>query len=147
MAKQLLFEQEAKRKILQGISRLAKTVKVTLGPTGRNVILQKSFGSPTVTKDGVASGEGCMNYDLDMPPYVQDMADWLNDDAKVHPCNFESAYKGFEIMMALCRSAAEGGQVSLPITKGGDELKMLEGKMRDAKVILSFPESEKEYSS
>jgi len=53
MAKQLLFEQEAKRKILQGISRLAKTVKVTLGPTGRNVILQKSFGSPTVTKDGV----------------------------------------------------------------------------------------------
>ncbi len=53
MAKQLLYEEEARRKILQGISRLSKTVKITLGPTGRNVILQKSFGSPTVTKDGV----------------------------------------------------------------------------------------------
>ena len=53
MAKQLLYQDEAKRKIQQGIARLARTVKVTLGPTGRNVILQKSFGSPTVTKDGV----------------------------------------------------------------------------------------------
>ncbi len=35
-----------------------------------------------------------MNYDLDMPPYIQEMADWLDDDAQVHPCNFWSAYNG-----------------------------------------------------
>ena len=53
MAKQLLFEDTAKRKILSGVEKLAKTVKVTLGPSGRNVILKKSFGSPVITKDGV----------------------------------------------------------------------------------------------
>ncbi|MBK6941315.1 MAG: chaperonin GroEL [Planctomycetes bacterium] len=53
MAKQLIFNDDARRKILTGIEKLAKTVRVTLGPGGRNVILQKSFGSPLVTKDGV----------------------------------------------------------------------------------------------
>src|SRR6185369_101326 len=46
-------EQEAREAIRRGVSKLARAVKVTLGPKGRNVILQKSFGSPTVTKDGV----------------------------------------------------------------------------------------------
>ena len=54
MAKQLVFDEEARRKIKTGVSKLAKAVKVTLGPTGRHVILQKSFGGPTVTKDGVS---------------------------------------------------------------------------------------------
>ena len=53
MAKIIAFEQEAREAIRRGVSKLARTVKVTLGPKGRNVILQKSFGSPTVTKDGV----------------------------------------------------------------------------------------------
>lgn len=53
MAKMIAFEQEAREAIRRGISKLARAVKVTLGPKGRNVILQKSFGSPTVTKDGV----------------------------------------------------------------------------------------------
>jgi len=53
MAKIIAFDQEAREAIRRGVSKLAKAVKVTLGPKGRNVILQKSFGSPTVTKDGV----------------------------------------------------------------------------------------------
>jgi chaperonin GroEL len=53
MAKIIAFDQEAREAIRRGISKLARAVKVTLGPKGRNVILQKSFGSPTVTKDGV----------------------------------------------------------------------------------------------
>ena len=53
MAKQLLFNEEARRAILRGVETLAKAVKVTLGPKGRNVILDKKFGSPTITKDGV----------------------------------------------------------------------------------------------
>ena len=54
MAKQIMFDDAARQKMKVGIEKLAKTVRVTLGPAGRNVILQKSFGSPHVTKDGVS---------------------------------------------------------------------------------------------
>ena len=53
MSKQILFDQDARAKILAGVDGLANAVRVTLGPKGRNVIIEKSFGSPTVTKDGV----------------------------------------------------------------------------------------------
>ena len=53
MAKMIAFDQEAREAMRRGVQKLARAVKVTLGPKGRNVILQKSFGSPTVTKDGV----------------------------------------------------------------------------------------------
>ncbi len=53
MAKMIAFDQEARDALRRGVSKLAQAVKITLGPRGRNVILQKSFGSPTVTKDGV----------------------------------------------------------------------------------------------
>ncbi len=53
MAKEIKFDQEARTKLLAGVDGLANAVKVTLGPKGRNVIIDKSFGSPTVTKDGV----------------------------------------------------------------------------------------------
>jgi chaperonin GroEL len=52
-AKEIRFDQEARSKLLTGVNRLADAVRVTLGPKGRNVIIEKSFGSPTVTKDGV----------------------------------------------------------------------------------------------
>src|SRR5580765_2154022 len=52
-AKRIAFDQEAREAILRGVKKLARAVKVTLGPSGRNVVLEKSFGSPTVTKDGV----------------------------------------------------------------------------------------------
>ena len=53
MAKQLVFDEGARKKALRGVETLAKAVKVTLGPKGRNVLIDKKFGSPTVTKDGV----------------------------------------------------------------------------------------------
>ena len=53
MAKMIAFDQEAQEAMRRGVGKLARAVKVTLGPKGRNVILEKSFGSPTVTKDGV----------------------------------------------------------------------------------------------
>ncbi|MCA9294913.1 MAG: chaperonin GroEL, partial [Phycisphaerales bacterium] len=52
-AKQIAYDVDARERMLRGIQKLAKAVKVTLGPSGRVVILEKSFGSPTVTKDGV----------------------------------------------------------------------------------------------
>ncbi|MDZ7615902.1 MAG: chaperonin GroEL, partial [Patescibacteria group bacterium] len=53
MAKQLLFDDHARSRMLRGVNKLADVVAVTMGPTGRNVIINKSFGGPTVTKDGV----------------------------------------------------------------------------------------------
>jgi chaperonin GroEL len=53
MAKEIRFDQDARTKLLTGVNTLANAVRVTLGPKGRNVVLEKSFGSPTVTKDGV----------------------------------------------------------------------------------------------
>ena len=53
MAKQLLFDEAARKRALKGVQTLAQAVKVTLGPKGRNVLIDKKFGSPTVTKDGV----------------------------------------------------------------------------------------------
>ena len=54
MAKQMMFDDAARAHLKQGLSTLAAAVKVTLGPTGKNVMLQKSFGSPKITKDGVS---------------------------------------------------------------------------------------------
>src|SRR3989475_1838534 len=53
MAKEILFDVRARESILRGVNTLADAVKVTLGPKGRNVVIEKSFGSPTITKDGV----------------------------------------------------------------------------------------------
>jgi len=52
-AKEIIFDEEGRRALLRGVEKLAKAVKATLGPAGRNVILEKKFGSPTITKDGV----------------------------------------------------------------------------------------------
>ncbi|MBP3722714.1 MAG: chaperonin GroEL, partial [Selenomonadaceae bacterium] len=53
MAKQMLFEEDARRALGRGVDALANAVKVTLGPKGRNVVLDKKFGAPTITNDGV----------------------------------------------------------------------------------------------
>ena len=102
-------------------------------------------GWRAVTKTGATSGPGCMNYDLDMPPYIQDIANWLDDDRKIHPCNFASAYEGFEIMMALCRSVLDGGQVSLPLSAAMDEVQSLSARLAGRKVLLSSSVNAKEY--
>ena len=53
MAKEIIFDESARQRILRGVVTLSEAVKVTLGPKGRNVVIEKSFGAPTVTKDGV----------------------------------------------------------------------------------------------
>ena len=103
-------------------------------------------GWRAVTKSGgYQSGTGNMDYVEDMPPYVQEMADWLDDDKKVHPCAFANAYMGFEIMSALYRSAAEGGQVALPLITGADEITLLKAKVPERKALMPVAGSEKEY--
>jgi chaperonin GroEL len=68
MAKMIAFDQEAQDAMRRGVSKLARAVRVTLGPRGRNVILEKSFGSPTVTKDGVTVAK-----EIELPDKFEDM--------------------------------------------------------------------------
>jgi chaperonin GroEL len=68
MAKQLLYTDEARKKLLAGADKLARAVGITLGPTGRNVILDKSFGGPAVTKDGVT-----VSKEIDLPDPFENM--------------------------------------------------------------------------
>lgn len=88
-------------------------------------------GWRAVTRDshGVISGPGNMDYGHDTPLYVDDIAAWLDDPGRVHPCHGESALKGFEIMMAACRSAVTRGKVRLPLGPGDPELDALKGAL------------------
>ena len=67
-AKMILFDQDARQAVQRGVAKLARAVKVTLGPRGRNVIIQKSFGSPTVTKDGVTVAK-----EIELEDHYEDM--------------------------------------------------------------------------
>jgi len=84
MAKQLLFDEDARRRMYQGVRQLAQAVKVTLGPKGRNVVLEKKFGSPTITKDGVTVAK---EVDLEDPyenlgaQLVKEVAEKTSDNA------------------------------------------------------------------
>jgi len=84
MAKQISYDAEARENIRNGVKKLARAVKVTLGPRGRNVIIEKSFGSPTVTKDGVTVSK---EVDLEDPlenmgaQLVKEVASRTNDGA------------------------------------------------------------------
>src|SRR5258706_2618620 len=66
--KQMVFETEARAEIAHGLSQLARAVKATLGPRGRNVVLQKSFGSPRITKDGVT-----VSKEIELPQPFENM--------------------------------------------------------------------------
>ena len=68
MPKQLLFSDAARRKMFEGVDTLAHAVGTTLGPTGRNVIISKSFGGPTVTKDGVT-----VSKEIELPDPFENM--------------------------------------------------------------------------
>ncbi len=84
MAKQLEFNEEARKKLKKGVDKLADAVKVTLGPKGRNVILEKGFGSPTITNDGVSIAK-----EIELPnkienigaEVVKEVAEKANDTA------------------------------------------------------------------
>ena len=103
-------------------------------------------GWRAVTKSGGhQTGEGAMNYDLDMPPYIQEMAEWLDDEKKAHPCNFDHACLGAEIMLALQRSAVECGQIALPLAAGADEQALLKARMPDRSVLVSCEQNRKEF--
>jgi predicted dehydrogenase len=115
------------------------------GTEGFAEVLTNGGWRATTKSGGYQSGEGAMNYDADMPPYIQEIADWLDDDARPHPCSFEHAALGAEIMLAMQRSAAEGGQVALPLSEGQDEPALLKPRASVHPVLVSFEQNRKEF--
>jgi chaperonin GroEL len=84
MAKQLVFNEEARKKLLSGVEQISKAVKVTLGPCGRMVMLDKKYGSPTITKDGVSVAKEIElkdPYENMGAQFVREVASKTNDDA------------------------------------------------------------------
>jgi predicted dehydrogenase len=100
----------------------------------------------TPAERGVVSGPGCMNYEAEMTPYVEDMVRWLDDDQQVHPCNGDRAYEGFEISMGMLRSVVQGGQIKLPLEAGEPEIAALDGVIPNLPVLVSSDANCKEYN-
>ncbi|MCX5707455.1 MAG: chaperonin GroEL [Candidatus Omnitrophica bacterium] len=143
MAKQLLFRDEGRRKILSGVEQLAAAVKVTLGPKGRNVILDKKFGSPTITKDGVTVAK---EIDLEDPfenrgaQMVKEVAektsDIAGDGTTTATVLAESIYReGLKNVTSGANPMALKRGIEKAVEKVVEELKRLSTPIKDKKEI------------
>jgi len=143
MAKQLLFQDEARRKILSGIEQLARAVKVTLGPKGRNVVIDKKFGSPTITKDGVTVAK---EIDLEDPfenmgaQMVKEVAektsDIAGDGTTTATVLAEAIYReGLKNVTAGSNPMALKRGIEKAVEKVIDELKKLSTPIKDKKEV------------
>jgi chaperonin GroEL len=143
MAKQLLFQDEARRKILSGAEQLSRAVKVTLGPKGRNVVLDKKFGSPTITKDGVTVAK---EIDLEDPyenmgaQMVKEVAektsDIAGDGTTTATILAEAIYReGLKNVTAGANPMALKRGIEKAVEKVVDELKKLSTPIKDKKEV------------
>ena len=142
-AKQLLFNQEARSKILEGVEKLASAVKVTLGPKGRNVVLEKKFGSPIITKDGVTVAK---DIDLEDPfenmgaQLVKEVAektsDIAGDGTTTATILAEAIYReGLRNVTAGANPMALKRGIESAVAKVIEELKKLSKEVKDKKEI------------
>jgi chaperonin GroEL len=143
MAKQLIFKDEGRRKILSGVEQLAAAVKVTLGPKGRNVILDKKFGSPTITKDGVTVAK---EIDLEEPfenmgaQMVKEVAektsDIAGDGTTTATVLAEAIYReGLKNVTAGANPMALKRGIEKAVEKVVEELKKLSTPIKDKKEV------------
>ena len=143
MAKQLLFQDEARRKILSGVEQLAAAVKVTLGPKGRNVVIDKKFGSPTITKDGVTVAK---EIDLEDPfenmgaQMVKEVAektsDIAGDGTTTATILAEAIYRqGLKNVTAGSNPMALKRGIEKAVEKVVEELKKLSKPIKDKKEV------------
>ncbi|PIV39412.1 MAG: chaperonin GroEL [Candidatus Omnitrophica bacterium CG02_land_8_20_14_3_00__42_8] len=141
MAKELLFKDEGRRKILSGVEQLAAAVKVTLGPKGRNVLIDKKFGSPTITKDGVTVAK---EIDLEDPfenmgaQMVKEVAEKTSDTAgdgtTTATILAEAIYReGLKNVTAGANPMALKRGIEKAVEKVVEELKKLSTPIKDKK--------------
>src|SRR3989338_2699874 len=143
MAKQLLFSDEARRQILSGVEQLARAVKITLGPKGRNVVIDKKFGSPTITKDGVTVAK---EIDLEDPfenmgaQMVKEVAektsDIAGDGTTTATILAEAIYReGLKNVTAGANPMALKRGIEKAVEKVVEELKKLSTPIKDKKEV------------
>jgi chaperonin GroEL len=131
MAKQLLYTDEARKKLLVGAGKLSKAVGSTLGPTGRNVIIEKSFGGPTVTKDGVT-----VSKEIDLPDPFENMgAKLVNGVAQK---TSDIAGDGTTTATILAESIYEEGLRN--ITAGANPMSVKRGIDKAVEATVAFME-------
>ena len=106
-AKEVKFAQDARERMLHGVDILANAVKVTLGPKGRNVVLEKSFGAPRITKDGVTVAK-----EIELEDKFENMGAQMVRE--VASKTSDSAGDGTTTATVLARSIYEEGQSSSP---------------------------------
>ena len=111
------------------------------GTEGFAEVLTNGGWRAVTAAGGLRGGAGAMDYRNDMAPYVAGMAAWLDDDGAVHPCDAERAFLGAEVVFALQRSAALGGQVALPLTGGADEQALLAAAVGTGPALASCPQN------
>ena len=132
MAKQLMFDDAARAQLRDGLSQLASAVKVTLGPTGKNVILQKSWGSPKVTKDGVS-----VSKEIDLPEPFKNMgAKMLNQVASK---TSDVVGDGTTTSTVLAEAIYSDGIKH--ITAGSNPMAIQRGIKKAAEVVAKFIQS------
>jgi len=143
MAKELKFAQEARNAILEGVNILADVVKVTLGPKGRNVVLEKSYGSPVVTKDGVTVAK-----EIELEDHFQNMGAKMVKEvaSKTSDTAGDGTTTATVLAQAICREGYKivaAGANAMDIKRGIDfaveevvrELKKLSKPVKEQKEI------------
>ncbi|MBR00158.1 MAG: chaperonin GroEL [Verrucomicrobiales bacterium] len=128
MAKQLQFDEAARQALLHGVEKLARAVKATLGPSGRNVILDKKFGSPTVTKDGVSVAK---EIELD-DPYENMGAQLIKE---VSSKTSDIAGDGTTTATVLAEAIYKEGLRN--VTAGANPISLQRGIMKAAEAIVA----------
>ena len=133
MAKQLMFDDTARTHLKEGLSELARAVKVTLGPTGKNVILQKSWGSPKVTKDGVS-----VSKEIELPEPFKNMgAKMVNQVASK---TSDVVGDGTTTSTVLAEAIYTEGLKH--VTAGANPMAIQQGINKATEVVTKFIESE-----
>ncbi len=138
MAKQMMFSQQARQRVLDGLTKLANAVKVTMGPTGRNVILQKSFGSPRITKDGVS-----VSKEVELPDPFENMgaklinqvasktSDVVGDGTTAATVLAEAIFReGFKMVTAGAHPMAVKRGIDIGVVAAVESIEQLSTKVR-----------------
>ena len=128
MAKQLIFSEEARRAVLDGVTILSKAVKTTLGPKGRNVVLDKKYGSPAITKDGVSVAK-----EIELPcPYANMGAQMVKEVASK---TSDAAGDGTTTATVLAEAIYREGLKN--VTAGANPMELKRGIDKAVEVIVN----------
>lgn len=127
MAKQIIYEEQARKKLKEGVDKLANVVKVTLGPKGRNIALQKSFGSPQITKDGVTIAK-----EIELEDNIENVGAQLMKDAASE--TVDAAGDGTTTAVVLAQSIVSQGLKN--VAAGANPMEIKSGIEKGIKEVI-----------